>query len=527
MPEYQDQQYIESQKQAGLLGAIPVWGQFAKIGQAIGSQTMDKHGIYKSRAAGVVDNIVNPSTWVQNLKDVFKKPTFSGIANELTLGIFGQSATQKRRKAEMAAQKTAWQNKQNQIGGAAYANEQMAQYSGNQPKAMFRFGGQSTKPRVIKGGRLEKISTSAVQVKGNQPSKKDDVETQTAKLDHNEVVDRQNRVYSDQLRHTDGRSIAEHAKTIEQRRVVNPQQADKDLDELYTFQEKSKLQNGGVIPPKHDPKTRFNTKLTTEENTAFQTHTQQFPSLLNDQADYDTQGLYQELYRQHGGDMNKIAAALTPGSPTEHIGTDRYKKPTHPTFSNESKYSIPIIRQGGKWKDNFFVAKNRNIRNMNKSEDGSPEGYFKRAEDLDSNGIPDIGLIHHGKILIKPQQSQILNSKPQLNQGGLMRINRAHSTAYQNPKAITIAPADAKQHLSGGGMIKKKLSLGGKLDTTAPPDTSSPMMTKKLQPMGRTRMGLRLPPKGVVKEPETQLTNVPNKAGKPPKIRNFTRSGYR
>ncbi len=80
--------------------AIPVWGQIVgagmKIGQGIGKQTTDEFGIYKNKGSEIVDNIFNPTTHIQNIKDNFKNPTASGITNMLTLGAFGKSANQRR-----------------------------------------------------------------------------------------------------------------------------------------------------------------------------------------------------------------------------------------------------------------------------------------------------------------------------------------------------------------------------------------------------------------------------------------------
>jgi len=145
---------------------------------------------------------------------------------------------------------------------------------------------------------------------------------------------------------------------------------------------------------------KFNTKLKSEMLESYNKHTELFPGLKNDKYDYDTQGFYKDLYKNYNGDFEAITRALTPGNETEHIGTDRYKKPNHPTFSNESKYHIPLFRQAGKWghddKGDYFKAKKRNIKNMVES-DGSPLNYFKRAEDYDLDGKPDVRLIYKKK----------------------------------------------------------------------------------------------------------------------------------
>jgi hypothetical protein len=162
-------------------------------------------------------------------------------------------------------------------------------------------------------------------------------------------------------------------------------------------------------------KNKFNTNLKGNAFESFNYHSKLFPSLLNDAFDYDTKGFYKEIYDKYNGDLDAITKALTPNSPTQHIGTDRYKKPNHPTFSNESKYAIPIIRPGGKWGHNeeedydYFKATRRNIKNMNNS-DGSPFNYFKRAEDYNQDGIPDVKLFFRNEEVFKQGGSVTLNT---------------------------------------------------------------------------------------------------------------------
>jgi len=162
-------------------------------------------------------------------------------------------------------------------------------------------------------------------------------------------------------------------------------------------------------------KNKFNTNLKGNAFESFNYHSKLFPSLLNDAFDYDTKGFYKEIYDKYNGDLDAITKALSPNSPTQHIGTDRYKKPNHPTFSNESKYAIPIIRPGGKWGHNeeedydYFKATRRNIKNMNNS-DGSPFNYFKRAEDYNQDGIPDVKLFFRNEQVFKQGGSVTLNT---------------------------------------------------------------------------------------------------------------------
>ena len=166
------------------------------------------------------------------------------------------------------------------------------------------------------------------------------------------------------------------------------------------------LNYGYNLPTEQDggAQDKYNSKLKDDVLISFDEHAKQFPSLLNDTYDYDTKGFYNEVYDKHNGDFDKITEALTPGSPTAHVGTDRYKKPNHPTFSKESIYHIPIIRPAGKWghdeEGDYFKASRKNIKNMNES-DGSSYQYFQRAEDYDQDGKPDVRLKYRGKTLFE------------------------------------------------------------------------------------------------------------------------------
>lgn len=171
---------------------------------------------------------------------------------------------------------------------------------------------------------------------------------------------------------------------------------------------------------KGGPAKRFNTKLRGQEAEAFNQHAQQFPSLINDAYDYDTRGFYKELYDVNNGDVDKITKALTPGSETEHVGFDTYKKPNHPTFSTQSKYHIPVLRPAGEWGHNqagdYFDASRRNIRNMTES-DGTPLEYFKRAEDYDQNGTPDVNMYYKGKTMFDTETTPAGTPQPKLTRG--------------------------------------------------------------------------------------------------------------
>lgn len=156
--------------------------------------------------------------------------------------------------------------------------------------------------------------------------------------------------------------------------------------------------------------SKQDTKLSSEEQSSFDSHRKQFPKLDSDKENYDTQGLFKELYKTYNGDSEKIKEELS----KDH-GTDRYKKSNHPTFSNQSKYSN-FTRKGGKWdhdeSGDFFIARPRNIRNMIES-DGTPENYMNRAEDTDGDGKSNV------KLKFKNRKAARLNTaakyKPELS----------------------------------------------------------------------------------------------------------------
>lgn len=99
----------------GVVGAInPIIGAGLAAGQAIGNQTTDQYGIYKSRAGSVLDNSINPTTGIQNLKDFTANPTWDSALNQFSLGMFGESASQKKAKAAKAQQLKMQNDRQNQ-----------------------------------------------------------------------------------------------------------------------------------------------------------------------------------------------------------------------------------------------------------------------------------------------------------------------------------------------------------------------------------------------------------------------------
>jgi hypothetical protein len=109
---------------------------------------------------------------------------------------------------------------------------------------------------------------------------------------------------------------------------------------------------------------QFNTPLSSEEEAAFQKWATD-SGRTGDTRDYDLRGAWKS-------DAKAAANGHLP---------DTWKKPNHPTFSDESQYKSPD-RQGGKWIDLgkgkwAFQATKANIDNL--GIDGLKR-YFKKVE---------------------------------------------------------------------------------------------------------------------------------------------------
>jgi hypothetical protein len=97
---------------------------------------------------------------------------------------------------------------------------------------------------------------------------------------------------------------------------------------------------------------QYETKLKPEEEKTFQQWKSKYAP-KDSGADYDLRGAYK--------------AGLKPDPKTGHW-SDRYKKPNHPTFSNQSQYAVGVNRaKAGRWKgEKFIPAPKRNQKRATK-----------------------------------------------------------------------------------------------------------------------------------------------------------------
>ncbi len=108
----------------------------------------------------------------------------------------------------------------------------------------------------------------------------------------------------------------------------------------------------------------YNTRLTPEEEAAFRIWAEKNPQLANTY-DYDARGFWKS-----GG------AVAENGH-----GGDKWKKPNHPTFSNQSQYSGVDGYVGGSWGEHgpawTFTPSETNLQNMSIDQ---LKNYFQKVE---------------------------------------------------------------------------------------------------------------------------------------------------
>jgi hypothetical protein len=127
----------------------------------------------------------------------------------------------------------------------------------------------SKKLNVQSGGSLNPVSKDAVEVNASNPSLTDSVELDNAFVDNNEIIDKKDRVFSDELLSPSGKSIAKEAKKLEKMKSKNARfndsntRIDQKLDELFNYQESMKTRKpkirfelgGSLTDPNNNPPT--------------------------------------------------------------------------------------------------------------------------------------------------------------------------------------------------------------------------------------------------------------------------------
>lgn len=119
-----------------------------------------------------------------------------------------------------------------------------------------------------------------------------------------------------------------------------------------------------VLVDPNDFSDRYNTKLSPAEEKEFKKWAKE-NNKTKDVYDYDLRGFWKD--KQEFADNGH--------------GSDKYKKPNHPTFSDQSQYHGKEGNVGGKWAEKngkvSFTPSETNIRNMSAEE---LKYYFQKYE---------------------------------------------------------------------------------------------------------------------------------------------------
>jgi hypothetical protein len=126
---------------------------------------------------------------------------------------------------------------------------------------------------------------------------------------------------------------------------------------------------------------KYNTSLTSEEINKFNLWAQQQNrNIKNEMYDYDIQGWWKQNQDKN---LNN-----------EHL-TDIYKKPNHPTFSNQSQYHGIDDNEGGIWSElpdgsYTFTPGKTNLKLYKREQ---LEDYFSRVEQGNKLILPKYNLV--------------------------------------------------------------------------------------------------------------------------------------
>lgn len=94
-----------------------------------------------------------------------------------------------------------------------------------------------------------------------------------------------------------------------------------------------------------------------------------------DEQEYDLKGYFNSVNSTPADpDYDPVAQK---GQPYNGHLPDDFKLPNHPTFSDQSKYHVPVIQHGGHWEGNEFTPSQHNIENMGPA---NLQSYFNEVE---------------------------------------------------------------------------------------------------------------------------------------------------
>jgi len=136
------------------------------------------------------------------------------------------------------------------------------------------------------------------------------------------------------------------------------------------LREELKDRPGKGLKDPYDFSDRYNTRLSAAEEKRFLKS-----SMASDVYDYDSRGEWKAI---EDGELPRR-------KPGEH-GTDKYKKPNHPTFSDESIYHGRDGYEGGHWEKGDDGKTRFRVGKTNMMSKAALRGYMEQRE-------PDVELI--------------------------------------------------------------------------------------------------------------------------------------
>lgn len=235
----------EDQAQNALAG-IPIIGGLTSSIMGVSSGI---RGDKTSMTDNFLANIVSPSQSLTATKDAGGS-TWDAILGNLLPGYGAQLQKEGGQKAQarIALQKQAAVDK------GLIAN------SGSMPQFAAKGGSLKGRLGLISGGSLNKISPNAVQVQANTPGATDSVELDQAFVDNGEVISQpisggNPRVFSEDRKAPTGRSFAKEASRLERmksgsRFAPANERIEGKLDDLFNFQESTKINKTAMVSPK-------------------------------------------------------------------------------------------------------------------------------------------------------------------------------------------------------------------------------------------------------------------------------------
>lgn len=252
-------------------------------------------------------------------------------------------------------------------------------------------------PNVVRGGKAiplkgktnyyymqgRKHSSGGIDI-GKNPST--GLEVEDGEVMH--ITDKEIKVFSS-VPFLNGKSPAQKVMGGENpTKVFNQQESYKDKKGLNDDGTKKK-QNGG----KTSNRRKYTTALTDDEEKQFQSWYSEVAKYKNLNPNPDADG---QDYDYRGYWKNEDRNGILGSNPDAHF-TDRYKQPTHPTFSNESQYSNNEI-PGGTWvKDKgtwLFKHNKYTARQAKRTADylnGTGEGYILGTDTIIPNRRKKMG----------------------------------------------------------------------------------------------------------------------------------------